>query len=184
MLKKLAVTAGITMVLASVCLADSNTQNKDFKLTSTTVTNGIAIAANHYWNDFGCSGANERPVLKWKGAPSDTKSFAITFYDKDAPTGSGFWHWVAYDIPVDTKMLTATSLPTGTIEANTDLEKPGFFGPCPPKGRKHNYQFTLHSLDVEKLKVFEGASGALARAFINMHTISTATLNTTAGPRK
>lgn len=86
------------------------------------------------------------PNLAWMNVPKDTKSFAVTFYDKDAPTGSGFWHWVAYDIPADTKGLpggvNGGTLPEGTVEGNTDLGKPGFFEPCPPVGRKHNYVYT------------------------------------------
>jgi phosphatidylethanolamine-binding protein (PEBP) family uncharacterized protein len=66
--------------------------SKDFKLTSPTVKDGVPIEENHYWNQFGCSGNNIRLILNWTGAPKDTKSFALTFYDNDAPTGSGFWH--------------------------------------------------------------------------------------------
>ena len=154
-----------------------------FSLTSPTVSNGAPIAASHYWNQFGCSGANERPELNWSGAPEGTKSFAITFYDHDAPTGSGFWHWVAYNIPADVTKIKADTLPAGTVEGNTDLAKPGFFGPCPPVGRKHQYTFTLHALDVEKLPAPEGASAALTGFFIYQHTIGRAQLNTTAGPR-
>jgi len=158
--------------------------NSSFKLTSTDVENNGKIDPKHYWNNFGCTGDNARPELIWSGVPKDAKSFAITFYDKDAPTGSGFWHWVAYDIPVNTTKLDATSLPKGTIEANTDMDKPGFFAPCPPSGRTHTYTFTLHALDVEKLELPKGASGAVSRFYIENHSIDRTTLSVTAGPRK
>lgn len=182
MIKNIVKTAVVGIMLTGVSYADMT--NKDFQLTSPTVKEGKAIGENHYWNQFGCSGKNERPALSWKNAPKDTKSFAVTFYDHDAPTGSGFWHWVTFNIPANTNNITSKSLPTGSIEAHTDLEKPGFFGVCPPKGRKHTYEFTLHALNVENLNPPKGASGAIVRFFINAHTIQKATLSATAGPRK
>jgi Raf kinase inhibitor-like YbhB/YbcL family protein len=100
----------------------------------------------HYWNNFGCSGKNVMPALALKNTPAGTKSFAVTFYDKDAPTGSGFWHWVLYSIPANVIASpggeNGGELPSGVIGGNTDLGKPGFFGPCPPTGRKHAYVYT------------------------------------------
>ncbi len=157
---------------------------KGFKLSSNAVKEGKNITANQYWNNFGCSGKNERPDLSWTGTPKNTKSFAVSFYDKDAPTDSGFWHWTAYNIPADTTNINPTSLPKGAVDANTDMGKPGYFGPCPPVGRTHNYVFTLHALDVEKLTPPKGATSALVRFFINQHTIAKATLSVVAGPRK
>ena len=158
--------------------------DKNFKLSSTGIADGGKVDPKHYWNNFGCSGDNARPELRWEGVPKDAKSLAITFYDKDAPTGSGFWHWVAYDIPVATRHLEGTTLPEGTKEANTDMDKPGFFAPCPPAGRIHTYTFTLHAMDVEKLDVPKGVSGAVSRFYIENHTIDRTTLNVIAGPRK
>ena len=82
-----------------------------FSVSSNAIKAGQAIAAEHYWNNFGCSGGNVMPDLKWANTPVGTKSFAITFYDKDAPTGSGFWHWVAYDIPAETQQLAGSIHP-------------------------------------------------------------------------
>ncbi|WP_415405788.1 YbhB/YbcL family Raf kinase inhibitor-like protein [Sulfurovum sp. CS9] len=158
--------------------------SKDFTLSSTDIINGGQIDPKNYWNQFGCSGDNARPELRWEGVPKDAKSLAITFYDKDAPTGSGFWHWVAYDIPVGTQKLDAISLPTGTKEGKTDMDTEGFFAPCPPPGRIHTYMFTVHAMDVEKLEVPKNASGAVTRFFIENHTIDRTTLSATAGPRK
>lgn len=108
----------------------------------------------------------------------------MTFYDKDAPTGSGFWHWTVYNISVNTSSINPDFLPQGAEDANTDIGKPGYFGPCPPVGRTHNYVFTLHALDVEKLTPPTGATSALVRFFINQHTIAKTTLSVVAGPRK
>ncbi len=160
----------------------------DFKLSSKTNKAGAAIPAEQYWNNFGCSGGNVMPQIEWKNAPAGTKSFAVTFYDKDAPTGSGFWHWIAYDIPADVTQLAGGAnggtLPAGAIEGNTDLGKPGFFGPCPPVGRKHNYVWTVHALKVDKLPVDKEASPALVGFFLWQNRIGEATLPITAGPRK
>jgi Raf kinase inhibitor-like YbhB/YbcL family protein len=160
----------------------------EFEMGSNGLKSGDAIRAEHYWNNFGCTGTNLMPDLFWKNAPADTKSFAVTFYDKDAPTGSGFWHWVAYDIPAATTSLAGgvngTKLPAGSIEGNTDLGKSGFIGPCPPVGRKHNYIYTVHALKVAKLPVNSGASPALVGFVLWQNTIEKTTLKVTAGPRK
>ncbi|MBL8298404.1 MAG: YbhB/YbcL family Raf kinase inhibitor-like protein [Rhodanobacteraceae bacterium] len=159
-----------------------------FQLTSKSVKPGATLSAEHYWNSFGCTGKNVMPDLVWHGAPAGTKSFAVTFYDKDAPTGSGFWHWVAYDISADTTMLPGGvdggTLPAGAVEGNTDLSKPGFFGPCPPVGRQHRYVYTVHALKVDKLPVEKGASPALIGFFIWQNAIAKATFEVKAGPRK
>jgi Raf kinase inhibitor-like YbhB/YbcL family protein len=157
---------------------------KGFQLKSSVLKEGESIAANQYWNQFGCSGANDRPDLSWSGAPKNSKSFAVSFYDKDAPTGSGFWHWIVYDIPKGTTNISAKKLPTGALAANTDIGNKDYLGPCPPKGRKHTYVFTLHALDVENLNPPKNATSALIRFFINKHTIGKTTLSVTAGPRE
>lgn len=171
------------VMVAPNTYADSSNQAKNFTIESTRFKEGDKIDPKHFWNQFGCSGDNARPELSWSGAPEDTKSFAITYYDKDAPTGSGFWHWVAYDIPVNTSKIIPTEVPAGTIEANTDMDKLGFFAPCPPPGRVHTYTFTLHAMSTEKLKVPEGTSGAVARFYIENNTIAKTTISATAGPR-
>lgn len=176
----------LTALLATgICLPATAA---DFSLHSVSLKNGQAIGAEHYWNNFGCTGKNVMPDLKWANAPAGTKSFAITFYDKDAPTGSGFWHWVAYDIPADVTELAGgvggTTLPSGAVEDNTDLGKPGFFGPCPPVGRKHHYIYTIHALKVDKLPVERGSSPAVVGFYLWQNRLGQATLGVTAGPRK
>ena len=173
----------LTAMIAFSLFTASAVQASEFAVTSPDLEAGGTIAADQYWNQFGCSGANKRPALKWTDPPAGTKSFAVTFYDKDAPTGSGFWHWVVYDIPASTRELTATGLPDGSVEGNTDLSKPGYFGPCPPVGRKHQYTFTVHALDADKLDAPKGGSSALTGFFIHQHSIGQAKISVFAGPR-
>lgn len=128
------------------------------------------------------------PDLAWSNAPKDTKSFAVTFFDKDAPTGSGFWHWVAYAIPADTTGLPGGAnggpLPAGTVEGNTDLGKPGFFGPCPPAGRQHPYEYTVHALKVAKLPVDKDVGPATVGFFLWQNGFAKATLAVKIEPGK
>lgn len=177
-----------TIAAAVIAVQGLSVQAADFTVSSKAVQAGATIGADLYWNNFGCSGKNVMPDLSWSGAPAGTKSFAVTFYDKDAPTGSGFWHWVAYDIPASTTSLSGgvggTALPSGAVEGNTDLGKPGFFGPCPPVGREHRYVYTVHALKVEKLGVDKGASPAFIGFNLWMNRIGQAELNIKAGPRK
>ncbi len=156
----------------------------DFKVTSPTVKHGQAIGVDHSWNQFGCTGKNIRPELSWSGAPEGTKSFAITIYDPDAPTGSGVWHYNVYDIPANVTTLKSDALPAGAVEGNTDAGAPGYLGPCPPEGRFHRYFFTVHALKVDKLGIAgKGMSAAFTGFFINANTIGTAKMTGTYGPR-
>jgi Raf kinase inhibitor-like YbhB/YbcL family protein len=173
--------ASILAACAIVCAGAA--QADGFALSSPSLKAGQPISASQYWNQFGCTGANDRPALQWTDPPENTKSFAVTVYDKDAPTGSGFWHWVVYNIPAATRELPPDNLPAGATEGNTDVGKPGYLGPCPPIGRKHTYTFTVYALDTEKLDPPENATAALTGFFIHQHIVGTATLSVTAGPR-
>lgn len=134
------------------------------------------------FNGFGCNGLNTSPALHWKDAPSDTKSFAITVYDPDAPTGSGWWHWLVVNIPSNTHTIqtdasTNKKLPKGAIETMNDYGMTSFGGACPPEGDKaHTYIFTLYALDVEKLDVNAKSDSALVGYMIQSHTIEKATI--------
>jgi Raf kinase inhibitor-like YbhB/YbcL family protein len=151
-----------------------------FQLTSSDVKNGTFAPAQIY-NGFGCSGGNVSPQLSWKGAPAGTQSFVVTVYDPDAPTGSGFWHWVVINLPAAaTSLPTGVSrsgkLPAGAIETRTDFGAPGYGGPCPPAGDKpHRYIFTVHALKVPKLDLDAQASGAMVGFMVHSHTLGSAT---------
>jgi Raf kinase inhibitor-like YbhB/YbcL family protein len=153
-------------------------------LTSPDIKPGATIADEQVANVFGCSGKNVSPELNWSGAPKGTKSFALSVYDPDAPTGSGFWHWVVVNIPPDATSLPkgagdpkGTGLPKGALLTRTDFGVPGYGGPCPPKGDKpHHYHFTIFAVDVEKLDVDENATAAVVGFNLHFHTLAKATL--------
>jgi len=153
-----------------------------FALTSADLKDG-GFAASQVLNTFGCSGGNASPQLSWTSAPEGTKSFVLTMFDRDAPTGSGFWHWVVVNIPASTSGLAngaskdAAKLPVGALETRTDLGAPGYGGPCPPAGdTPHRYIFTLHALKVAKLDVDAQTSAALVGFNVHMQEIAQATL--------
>ncbi|MGH7594326.1 MAG: YbhB/YbcL family Raf kinase inhibitor-like protein, partial [Gemmatimonadales bacterium] len=136
-----------------------------------------------------CTGGNISPALQWHGAPADARSFAITLYDPDAPTGSGWWHWVAYNIPAATTRLAAGAgdlakamMPPGSVQGNTDFGTPGYGGPCPPSGDKlHHYIFTVYALDVPTLDLPASATAAYVGFNLHAHTLARATLIATYG---
>src|SRR3954465_14424129 len=116
---------------------------------------------------MGAGGQNVSPQLSWSGAPAGTKSFALTLYDPDAPTGSGWWHWVVYDIPATATELPQGAgsgkapLPAGTVQGKTDFGAAGYGGAGPPPGDKpHRYVFTVYALKVDKLDLPADASPA------------------------
>lgn len=150
---------------------------------------GQAIPADYYANAFGCTAKSTSPSLVWKNAPEGTKSFAVTVYDKSAPTGSGFTHYVLFDIPpnitrIEEGDLTAGKIPAGAVESITDAGKPGYLGPCPPVGRKHTYIYTVYALKIEKLAVPLTSTPSYVGFNLWSNTIAKAAFSVTAGPRK
>ncbi|WP_421976364.1 YbhB/YbcL family Raf kinase inhibitor-like protein [Roseivirga seohaensis] len=130
-----------------------------------------------FFNNFGCSGDNISPELSWSNPPEGTKSFAVTIYDADAPTGSGFWHWVVFNIPAQSKSISENasskkSLPIGSIESNTDFGAPGYGGPCPPEGDKpHMFIVTVYALKTDKLGLDANATPAVVGFYLNANVI-------------
>lgn len=186
--RTLALTVAIlggSAFLGGVALAEDKPAATETRLeiSSPTFKEGEPISNDHFWNNFGCSGGNKLPDLTWSAGPEGTQSYAVTFYDHDAPTGSGFWHWVIYNIPADIRAIKNGELPAGSVEGNTDLGKPGFFGPCPPKGRKHRYTFTVHALSVPKLDIDKASTAALTGFFIYQNTLAKGEINGYGGPR-
>ncbi len=122
--------------------------------------------------------------MSWSGAPKNTKSFALSVYDPDAPTGSGFWHWVVFNIPADVSSLdkgagdpTGPAAPKGAVQSRTDFGVPGYGGPCPPKGDKpHHYIITLFAVDTDKIDADENSSAAVVGFNLHFHTLAKATL--------
>lgn len=153
-----------------------------FTLSSTDL--GGEATSNEEFNGFGCTGKNVSPQLSWKNAPEDTKSFAITMYDPDAPTGSGWWHWVVFDIPANTKELVSgagnTKLnltPEGTIQSITDYGFSGYGGPCPPEGHGlHQYIITVYALKTTTLGLKENTNPAVVGYYLWNNTIAKASI--------
>lgn len=164
----------------------------DFRLTSPTIKNKATIGNEHVFNGFGCTGDNLSPELHWTNAPMDTKSFAVTVYDPDAPTGSGWWHWVIFNIPPSVTSLPAgvgksegTGTPQGAIQSLTDFGQPGFGGPCPPQGDKpHRYIFTAFALKVDQLPLKPEASGAMVGYYLNQNALVKASFTGLYGRKK
>jgi len=134
------------------------------------------------YRGYGCTGENRSPQLHWNSAPAGTKSFAITVFDPDAPTGKGWWHWLVVNIPANITALPQNAsaehlLPKGAIETVTDFGKPGFGGPCPPKGDKaHRYIFTVYALDTDHLPVSEDMPPEAVNSLIQKHALAHASL--------
>lgn len=147
----------------------------DFTLKSSDIAANATLGNAQVFNGFGCSGGNISPQLSWSGAPAGTQSYALTVYDPDAPTGSGWWHWVVINIPATTNSLAkgagtadGKAMPTGSQQVRTDFGTRGFGGACPPVGDKpHRYIFTLFALKTAKLDVATDATAALAGYMIN-----------------
>ncbi|MCA0297338.1 MAG: YbhB/YbcL family Raf kinase inhibitor-like protein [Actinobacteria bacterium] len=120
----------------------------------------------------GVGGGNVSPNLSWSGAPEGTASFAITCFDPDAPTGSGWWHWVVTDIPADvTSLAEGVPLPVGARTWTNDYGYPGWGGPWPPPGPAHHYVFTVFAVGVDRLDVPDEASSAVARLTLSFSTL-------------
>ena len=150
-----------------------------FTLTSPDVAPGGTIKAEQVYNQEGCRGGNISPALSWSGAPAGTKSFVLTLFDPDAPTGSGFWHWVIFNIPPGTTSLPknagnvqANLAPSGSVQIKNDYSGIGYGGPCPPHGDPpHHYIFTLSAVN-EMLPLNAGASAAVVGFTLHYHTIA------------
>lgn len=169
-------------LVAALFAATSAAQAGGFSLSSPTIKPGSTLTEAHVFKGFGCDGRNVSPALKWSGAPKDTRSFAVQVYDPDAPTGSGWWHWVVYNVPASATELAegagtpdGKGLPAGSLQGRTDFGAPGFGGACPPKGNKpHRYIFTVHALKTEKLEVPPDATAALIGFMVNANSLGTA----------
>jgi len=169
-------------ILLSLTIFVSFTFGEGFTLKSDAISG--QLANEQVFNGFGCKGENISPALSWSNIPKGTKSFAITMYDKDAPTGSGWWHWVAFDIPANVTSLAknagdvkAMLMPKGVIQAVTDFGVAGYGGACPPVADKpHQYVFTVYALKVKTLNLKKDASPALVGYFLNSNVIAKASV--------
>ena len=170
------------LLLATCVVFTANLNAQTFTLTSTSVGGQATMA--EVFNGFGCTGGNLSPQLSWANAPEGTQGYAITMYDKDAPTGSGWWHWVAFDLPASTTSLPQGAgdagknlMPAGAIQGKTDFGAPGYGGQCPPPGHgPHQYVVTVYALKTAKLGLDATASPAVVGYNVNANALAKASI--------
>jgi Raf kinase inhibitor-like YbhB/YbcL family protein len=159
-----------------------------FTVTSTTVTDGAPLPPEQYSGIFGVPGGKDAsPQLSWSGAPEGTRSYAVTVYDADAPSGSGFWHWAVADIPATVTDLpegagddTGSGLPEGAFQLPNDARAVRYIGAAPPAGHgPHRYFTVVHALDVESIGVPADATPALLGFTMAAHILGRAVLTAT-----
>lgn len=175
------VTGGaLSVLLAGAAVA------ADFKVSTNDAKDG-RFGQTQFASVFGCTGGNVSPHISWSGAPEGTKSFLVSMYDKDAPTGSGWWHWVVANIPATVTELPqgagndASKLPAGALQTPSDNGQAGYGGPCPPVGQTHDYVITVKALKVDKLPVPSNATGAMTGFVSNMNSLAQASITVRAG---
>jgi Raf kinase inhibitor-like YbhB/YbcL family protein len=156
-----------------------------FSISSKSFKDGDYLGKEHILSvdfGFGCAGGNQSPHLAWSGTPAGAKSFAVTCYDPDAPTGSGFWHWVVVNIPPDVSELPLDAgnpksgkLAKGALMTRTDYGAAAYGGPCPPEGdHPHRYLFTVFAVGVDSLPVKADTSAAVVGFNLHFNTLAKA----------
>jgi len=178
----------VVFTLAMTALVARVAWGEEFSVTSPSVVDG-RLTERQVLNGFGCAGADLSPALAWSAPPAGTRSFAVTLYDPDASTGSGWWHWVAFNLPADFRQLPegagdpqAMMLPVEIVQSRTDFGTARYGGVCPPEqDRPHRYQISVWALDVDRLDLDADASGAMVGFFLHAHALGKATLTATYG---
>lgn len=173
--------SALTGSLLACSLASGIAQAQEFTVRSSSAVNGRLQQAQ-FANGFGCTGKNLSPQISWSGAPQGTRSFVVTMFDPDAPTGSGWWHWALANVPASVNELQEGAgnadgkLPAGTVEVRGDSGQAGYFGACPPTGQTHRYVITVHALKVDQLALPTTATPAMLGFMVLGHSLGKATL--------
>ena len=170
------------LILACLIIAFKGLYAQTFTLSSADL--GGQFTNEFVAGNFGCNGNNQSPELHWTNAPAGTKSFAVTMYDPDAPTGSGFWHWVIVNIPAATHQLKrgagstqAQLAPAGSLQSSNDTGAAGYQGPCPPEGdASHRYIITIYALNTDRLGTSTNSTAALTGFLLNKASIAKASI--------
>lgn len=179
-------TAVLTLTFFATLLAAAPA-SAEMRLTSPDMSEGKPLALAQVLDGFGCTGGNRAPALAWSGAPAATKSFVVLMRDPDAPTGSGFWHLAAFNIPATVTALpqgvgrTETKAPARLVFARNDFSQNGYAGACPPPGQPHRYVFTVFAMPEATLPIDATASAALVGFFAETMALERATLTATYG---
>lgn len=152
-----------------------------FEVTSTDVTDGQPLANAQVSGVLDAGGEDVSPQLSWSGAPEGTQSYAVTIYDPDAPTASGFWHWAAFNLPADTTSLPSNAskdgLPGDAVQLRNDAAMPGYVGAAPPPGHgTHHYYVVVHAVDVPALEIPAEGTPAFLGFNLFFHTLARATI--------
>jgi len=150
-----------------------------FEVRSDDVAHGETLPTPQVSGVFGAGGEDVSPHLSWSGAPEGTQSYAVTVYDPDAPTASGFWHWAVFNIPADVTELpsgaSSGKLPAGAVELKNDGGTVGYIGAAPPPGHgPHHYHVVVHAVDVPELDVPADATPAFLGFNLFGHTLGRA----------
>jgi Raf kinase inhibitor-like YbhB/YbcL family protein len=151
----------------------------ELTVTSDDIEHSKRLPEAHVADIMGATGDNVSPHLQWSGAPGETQSYAVTCFDPDAPTGSGFWHWIVFDIPATVTELPRgagtdpSKLPPGATQARNDVGDIGYIGAAPPPGHgEHRYVFAVHALGVPTLGLDENATPALVGFNLTFNTLA------------
>jgi Raf kinase inhibitor-like YbhB/YbcL family protein len=165
------------VLAAALCLQSITVSAASFTLSAPDFRDGSTIPMVHVFNQEGCTGGNQSPALSWSGEPAGTQSFAVTVYDRDAPSPSGWWHWTVFNIPPTVHALpenaAASRLPAGAAQGRTDFGTLGYAGPCPPMGDPpHRYVVTIYAVRVPHLSLDAQSSGAMVGSVLHANTLA------------
>ncbi|EFQ63250.1 YbhB/YbcL family Raf kinase inhibitor-like protein [Pseudomonas sp. FP597] len=172
--------------LFALSLIAATAQAQSFTVQSSSVQDGH-FRQRQFANVFGCTGKNLSPEISWSGAPPDTQSFVVTLYDPDAPTGSGWWHWVLANVPATVNELkegagsVGGTLPAGTLQIRGDNGMPGYLGACPPEGQTHNYVIAVYAMKTDKLTLPPTVTPAMLGFMVPGGSLAKATLTVQGG---
>ena|SRR5579872_883293 len=148
-------------------------QPASLKVESTSFGHNQTIPKKYAFNGWGSDGDNVSPHVKWSGAPSGTKSFAVTIWDPDAPTTVGFWHWTIFNIPPSVTEIEEGKVPSGATQGYTDFGMSQYGGPAPPPGHgPHHYHIRVYALDVDNLPLDKGSTAAVLMFMMRDHILA------------